>query len=347
MAQRAECMHPLTAADGFEETRQKFALLTEWVTTELNLVNKIIVEELHSPVALIPELAGHLIAAGGKRIRPLIMLIAAKLFTIPLSLERICRLAACVEFIHAATLLHDDVIDESSLRRGNATANTIWGNKSSVLVGDFLFSRAFQLMVKDGSLPVLELLSHTAARISEGEVMQQMTVGNPGTTVDEYFNVATAKTAPLFQASAQVPALIAMPPRAEQEALASYGQHLGITFQLVDDILDYTSSNHEMGKNLGDDFREGKITLPVILAFQEGNEVEQAFWKRTLCDHVQKEHDLAQALLYLQKHQAFKKTLFHAQKCAEQAKASLENFTDSQAKTALTNIVDFALTRAF
>lgn len=319
----------------------------DYVQDDLQLVNAVIMEEMHSSVALIPRLAGHLITAGGKRIRPLITLLAARLFDPVRDPARVCQLAACVEFIHAATLLHDDVVDDSHLRRGQATANTIWGNKSSVLVGDFLFSRAFQLMVRDGSLAVLELLSRTAARISEGEVLQQMTIGNPALSREEYFEIATAKTAPLFEAAAHVAGIVAERSETELQALAVFGRNLGITFQLIDDVLDYTVDDQNMGKNLGDDFREGKITLPVIVAYQAGSEIEQAFWRRTLGDHQQREHDLHQALIYLNKHQAFEQTRLQAQQKARDAQQSLQIFSDSAARDHLLQMTNFALNRLY
>jgi octaprenyl-diphosphate synthase len=345
MSQGAEQTHIsiLTAPAASHILRE----LNAFVADDLERVNRLMMTEMQSPVPLIPQLAGHLVAAGGKRIRPLVTLLAARLFVPVPDKERLCRLAACVEFIHAATLLHDDVVDESILRRGTTTANKIWGNKASVLVGDFLFSRAFQLMVCDGSLPVLELLSRTASVIAEGEVLQQMTTGDPTVTEDDYFKVATAKTAPLFAAAAQVAALVGYRPQQEQEALAEYGRLLGITFQLIDDLLDYTSSGEQMGKNLGDDFREGKITLPIIYAYQKGTELEQAFWRRTLTDLDQKESDLAQALIYLKKHKALDYTFDCAKASATRAKQALNCFSASLARIYLEKLADFALERLY
>ena len=234
----------------------------------MGLVNRLIVARLDSSISLIPQLAGHLVAAGGKRVRPMLTLIAAQLCGYRGG--RHVPLAAAVEFIHTATLLHDDVVDESGLRRGLATANAIWGNKPSVLVGDFLFSRAFQLMVEDGSLEVLAILANASAVIAEGEVAQLMTANDAETSEARYLEVITAKTATLFAAAAQIGAVVGERPREDFEALRCYGEKLGIAFQLIDDVLDYSAREVVLGKSIGDDFRDGKITLPVVLAFERG-----------------------------------------------------------------------------
>src|SRR5690349_20819279 len=247
---------------------------------DLERVNALILERMHSPVALIPQLAGHIIAAGGKRLRPMLTLATARLCGY--AGERQLALAAAVEFIHTATLLHDDVVDASDLRRGLATANAVWGNKPSVLVGDFLFSRAFQLMVEDGSLKVLGILSHASAVIAEGEVLQLVTSNDTATDEDAYLAVIRAKTAQLFAAASQIGAVIAGRPEPEEAALTAFGLNLGIAFQLVDDMLDYSARQAELGKTVGDDFRDGKITLPIVLAFKRGDEQERRFWRRTL-----------------------------------------------------------------
>ncbi len=247
---------------------------------DLKSVNELIVERMDSPVALIPQLAGHLVSAGGKRLRPLLTLASARLCGY--GGERHIALAACVEFIHTATLLHDDVVDGSDLRRGLASANALWGNKASVLVGDFLFSRAFQVMVEDGSLPVMKVLAGAASMIAEGEVQQLITANDTETSETAYLDVINAKTATLFAAACRVGALVADRPKAEEEALDSYGLNVGIAFQLVDDRLDYSAAQAQLGKSVGDDFREGKITLPVILAYRRGDEDERKFWRRTL-----------------------------------------------------------------
>ena len=261
---------------------------------------------MDSPVALIPQLAAHIVAAGGKRLRPLLTLAAARLCgypdpgTTPSSRHqhgaRHIDLAACVEFIHTATLLHDDVVDESQLRRGLASANAVFGNKASVLVGDFLFARAFQLMVDDGSLRVLAILSKAAATIAEGEVLQLVTQNDLSTTEARYLEVIQGKTAALFAAACQIGAVVASRPDREEAALAEYGMKLGIAFQLVDDALDYVADQATLGKTIGDDFREGKITLPVLAAFLAGDDLERAFWRRTIEQLQQTESDLDRAM---------------------------------------------------
>ena len=267
--------------------------LMKLVRTDLDRVNSTILEHMQSPVHLIPQLAGHLIAAGGKRLRPMLTLGAAALCGY--SGDRHVKLAACVEFIHTATLLHDDVVDESELRRGQETANTVWGNQASVLVGDFLFSRSFQLMVMDGSLHVLKILSGASAIIAEGEVQQLITTNDTTTSETAYLEVIQSKTAELFSAAARIGAVVADRPKDEEDALTSFGTNLGIAFQLVDDALDYSARQAELGKTVGDDFSEGKITLPVILAFRRGTEVDRKFWKRTLEELDQEPGDLEKA----------------------------------------------------
>ena len=268
------------------------------VEPELRRVNAIILDRLHSRVGLIPELARHIVAAGGKRIRPLLTLVAARMCGY--EGDRQIRLAACVEFIHTATLLHDDVVDDSDLRRGIATANAVWGNKPSVLVGDFLFSRSFQLMVEDGSLRVLDILATASAVIAEGEVAQLITSNDTATTEADYLDVIRAKTATLFAAACRLGAVLGERPREEEEALAAYGLNLGIAFQLVDDALDYVTPAATMGKTLGDDFRDGKITLPVVLAYARGTNEERGFWRRTLEAGEQTPDDLARAASLLE-----------------------------------------------
>ena len=209
--------------------------------------------------------------------------------------QRHLGLATCVEFIHTATLLHDDVVDESDLRRGRSTANAVWGNKAPVLVGDFLFSRAFQLMVADGSLRILDILANASAVIAEGEVAQLITANDTATTEDAYLEVIAAKTAALFRAACQVGAVVADRPRRRRGGAGAYGQNLGIAFQLIDDALDYSAQEAMLGKTIGDDFREGKITLPVLIAFARGDEAEREFWRRTLEELEQQPGDLDQA----------------------------------------------------
>ncbi len=318
--------------------------LAELCADDLAAVNALILRHMQSEIGLIPQLAGHIIASGGKRLRPLLTLACARLCGY--EGDRHLGLAAVVEFIHTATLLHDDVVDGSGLRRGRQTANDLWGNKASVLVGDFLFSRAFQLMVGDGSLQVLSVLAEAAATIAEGEVHQLMTSNDTGTGEEAYLQVVTAKTAALFAAACRVGALVAERPGGEAEALHSFGLNLGIAFQLVDDILDYASDSDEMGKANGDDFRDGKITLPVVLAFQVGDAGERAFWRRTLEELEQEDGDLEHAAGLLRRHGALTETAVRARAYGERAKSALAAFPDGRERRALMGAVDFAIERA-
>jgi len=319
-------------------------VLAALVEHDIAACNRTIVARMDSPVALIPQLAAHIVAAGGKRLRPLLTLAAAKLCGY--TGTRHTKLAACVEFIHTATLLHDDVVDESALRRGLASANAVFGNKASVLVGDFLFARAFQLMVEDGSLQVLAVLSRAAATIAEGEVLQLVTQNDLSTTEDRYLEVIQGKTAALFAAACQVGAIVAERPEAEEAALSTYGSNLGIAFQLVDDALDYAADQATLGKTVGDDFREGKITLPVLAAYQAGGATDQAFWHRTIEDSDQQPADLEHALALMAHHGAIATTLARATRFAGAAKAALAVFPDSAVRRALMDVADYTVRRA-
>lgn len=315
------------------------------VQPELEEVNRLIIERMQSPVEMIPVLAQHLIAAGGKRVRPMLTLLSANLCGY--RGQRHMGLAACVEFIHTATLLHDDVVDESDLRRGRSTANAVWGNKAPVLVGDFLFSRSFQLMVADGSLRVLEILANASAVIAEGEVAQLITANDTATTEQAYLDVISAKTAALFRAACQVGAVIAERPATEEEALASYGQNLGIAFQLIDDALDYSAKEALLGKTVGDDFREGKITLPILVAYERGDESERQFWRTTLEDLRQEPTDLERAQSLLYRHGALELTVQRARGFGDAARRALSVFPYSRHKQALLDLVDFCIDRAY
>jgi octaprenyl-diphosphate synthase len=319
--------------------------LTARVADDLREVNRLIVERMHSPVGLIPQVAGHIVAAGGKRLRPILTLASAQLCGY--QGHRHLALAACVEFIHTATLLHDDVVDQSNLRRGLSTANAVWGNQPSILVGDFLFSRAFQLMVADGSLKVLKILSDASAVIAEGEVQQLMTTNDTATGEDDYFSVVGAKTAVLFAAACRIGAVVAERPESEELALGAYGRNFGIAFQLVDDILDFSARQAELGKTVGDDFREGKITLPVILAYRRGDEAERGFWRRCLEDLEQDEADLAQAQALMERHNALADSMARARRYGKDARKALEAFPDSPVKRELIDVVDFCVERAY
>ncbi|MBI4968325.1 MAG: polyprenyl synthetase family protein [Rhodospirillales bacterium] len=321
--------------------------LLSLVKDDLERVNQTILERMHSPVALIPQLASHIIAAGGKRLRPLLTLVSAKMCGYDSVGGRHVKLAACVEFIHTATLLHDDVVDESSLRRGQSSANAVWGNKASVLVGDFLFSRAFELMVEDGSLSVLAILSRASSVIAEGEVLQLITANDTETSESAYLEVIRAKTAALFAAACRVGAVVATRPTVEEMALESYGLNLGIAFQLIDDVLDYSAKQAVLGKAVGDDFREGKITLPVVLAFLRGDDDERTFWRRTLEDLDQGEGDLDRAIGLMTKHGSLAATVERARHYGAIARDALGVFKPGPEKSALIDIVDFCIERAY
>jgi octaprenyl-diphosphate synthase len=315
------------------------------IAGDMNQVNAVILDRMQSNVPLIPELAGHLIAGGGKRMRPMLTLACAKLLDYPGT--RHFKLAATVEFIHTATLLHDDVVDQSGLRRGRETANTIWGNPASVLVGDFLFSRAFELMVEDGSLKVLKILSGASAIIAEGEVNQLTAQGRIDTSEERYLDIIGAKTAALFAAACRVAAAVAERDEAVELALDSYGRNLGIAFQLVDDAIDYVSDAKTMGKGVGDDFRDGKVTLPVILAHARGTTEERAFWKDAVEGRRISDDDLDHAKMLLIKTGAIDSTMERARHYGRMAIDALGPFAAGTAKAALTEAVEFATVRAY
>jgi len=328
-----------------EPPRPTIDSLVALTAEDLAKVNETIVQRMQSPVILIPQLAGHLIAAGGKRLRPMLTLGSSRLCGY--RGDRHIGLAAAVEFIHTATLLHDDVVDESDLRRGLATANSVWGNKSSVLVGDFLFSRSFQLMVADGSLEILEILSEAASVIAEGEVAQLVTANDTDTTEEDYLEVIRAKTAKLFAAACEIGAVVAERPKVEQVALETYGHNLGIAFQLIDDVLDYAAHQPTLGKTVGDDFREGKITLPVVLAFRAADEDQRTFWRRTMEDLEQKKGDFKRAAAMLDKSGALKATVERARSYGAVALQALNIFPESAPKAALREAVEFAVQRTY
>jgi len=317
--------------------------LTGLVRDDLKSVNDVIIRHMESPVELIPQLAGHLVASGGKRLRPMLTLGSAQLCNY--TGDRHIALAACVEFIHTATLLHDDVVDESDLRRGEASANALFGNQASVLVGDFLFSRAFELMVEDGSLEVLKILSHASSVIAEGEVLQLMTTNDTETGESTYLEVIKSKTAQLFAAACRIGPVISERPRVEENALESFGMNLGIAFQLIDDVLDYSAKQATLGKTIGDDFREGKISLPVILAFRRGDEEERKFWRRTMEDLNQSDGDLQHALGLMTKHNALSDSVERARHYGAIARDALGIFDDSPIKTSFNELIDFCIER--
>ena len=321
--------------------------LTDLVRPDLEACNRAIVDRMASPVALIPQLAAHIVAAGGKRLRPVLTLATARLCGYPGHPDgtRHVGLAACVEFIHTATLLHDDVVDESALRRGLASANAVFGNKASVLVGDFLFARSFQLMTDDGSLRVLDILSSASATIAEGEVLQMVTQNDLGTPEDRYLEVIHGKTAALFAAACRIGAVIAARPPEEEAALDEYGTNLGMAFQLADDALDYAADQAALGKAVGDDFREGKITLPVLAAFAAGDDTEREFWRRTVERSEQGEGDLEHALTLIDRRRAIDATLVRAARFAGQARSALSIFPDTPMRQALMDVADYTVSR--
>jgi len=315
------------------------------VATDMNGVNAVILERMQSKVALIPELAGHLIAGGGKRMRPMLTLASAALLGYPGTRHH--KLAAAVEFIHTATLLHDDVVDGSGMRRGKRTANLIWGNPASVLVGDFLFSRAFELMVEDGSLKVLRILSHASAVIAEGEVNQLTAQRQIDTDEDHYLEIIAAKTAALFAAACRVSPVVVEASEDTELALECYGRNLGIAFQLSDDVIDYASDAATMGKGVGDDFRDGKMTLPVILAYARGSEDDRAFWRSAISGELISDDDLGQAIRLLKDTEALADTVERARQYGRRAIDALAIFPASKVKAALTEAAEFAIARAF
>ncbi len=315
------------------------------VADDMKRVNEMILSRTGSDVTLIPEVAAHLIESGGKRLRPMLTIAAAQMFGY--GGDGHIRLAASVEFMHTATLLHDDVVDESDMRRGKAAARMVWGNEASVLVGDFLLGQAFKMMVEVRSLDALEVLSDAAAVIAEGEVMQLVTAQNTATTEDEYLAVIRAKTAALFSAAGEVGAIVADRSAAERGALRSYGTNLGLAFQLVDDALDYSGAQAKLGKNVGDDFREGKVTLPVLLAYRRGDEEQRDFWRRSLTERQTDDSDLDRAIALMAEHRALEDTIARARHYGAMARDALEIFPASDHRTALNDVVDFCVNREF
>ncbi len=333
-------IHPINP-----ERQPSLEPMIQLVGPGLNAVNAVILDRMQSEIPLIPELAGHLIAGGGKRMRPMLTLSCAKLLGYTGTRHHL--LAAAVEFIHTATLLHDDVVDGSDMRRGKHTANLIWGNNASVLVGDFLFTRSFELMVEDGSLKVLKILSNAASVIAEGEVAQLAAQRQLSTTEEKYLEIITAKTAVLFAAACRISGVVAERPESEELGLDAYGRNLGIAFQLVDDAIDYVSDTATMGKGVGDDFRDGKVTLPVILANARGDETERAFWHDAIMGHKVSDADLAHAKSLLNRHHAIDDTLERARHYGQRAINALAPFPGGRAKDALIEAVEFAIQRAY
>ncbi|MCB1558928.1 MAG: polyprenyl synthetase family protein [Alphaproteobacteria bacterium] len=321
--------------------------LSRLLASDMAETNKLILERMQSEIPLIPQLAGYLIAAGGKRIRPLMTLASTRLFDN--DTDRAYRLAAAVEFIHTATLLHDDVVDESNQRRGQASANAVFGNQSSVLVGDFLFSKSFELMVEDGSIEVLGILSKASAIIAEGEVLQLSIQNSLETTLNQYERVIAAKTAALFAAACEIGAVITDQSAPIQKSLHDYGHHVGMAFQIADDILDYQSSSEELGKSIGDDFKEGKMTAPVIFALESAqkssSKEELDFWARTIGNKDITDNDLKQAQSLIKKTGSDTKTIKLAENHIQKAHNALEILEESHIKSLFLDLANYTLHR--
>jgi octaprenyl-diphosphate synthase len=337
-------MGVVLAFDGTGRDQPSLDRLLDLSRADMERVNALILEKARSHVDLIPELANHLIESGGKRIRPMLTIASARMCSYdgPMHL----KLAMAVEFMHTATLLHDDVVDESDMRRGKQAARVIWGNQASVLVGDYLLGQAFRMMVETRSLEALRILSDAASIIAEGEVLQLSVSQDLTTTEDSYLQVVGAKTAALFAAACEVGAVVADRPKLEQAALESYGRNLGIAFQLVDDALDYSGSQAKLGKSVGDDFRERKITLPVVLAFRRGAAEERSFWSRVIEKGDQTPDDLIYAQKLLDRHGAIKDTIDRARHYGDKACDALAIFPDSPWKDALLEAVAFCIARS-
>jgi len=315
---------------------------------DMGQVDALILDRMQSPVGMIPDLANHLVGAGGKRLRPLLTVATAQMCGYTethLGGTAHHNLAAAVEFIHSATLLHDDVVDQSALRRGKPSANRVWGNSSSILVGDFLFARAFNLMVETGSMEALDILARASSVIAEGEVNQLASLRDIDMSETHYLEVIGAKTAALFAAACEVSPVIAGRSDTERQALHTYGHCLGIAFQLVDDMLDYGGLETALGKSVGDDFREGKMTLPVIRALKIADVEERDFWHRAIVDLNQSDVDLERAVSYLRRAKALRSTLLEAENYVAQAREALSVFEDSEWKRALTDLADYVVDR--
>ncbi|WP_340269436.1 polyprenyl synthetase family protein [Sulfitobacter pontiacus] len=327
-----------------ENTQKPHDRMAAYLNADMTAVNDLIRDRMASEHApRIPEVTAHLVEAGGKRLRPMLTLAAARLcgYDGPYHVH----LAATVEFIHTATLLHDDVVDESAQRRGRPTANLLWDNKSSVLVGDYLFARSFQLMTETNNMRVLAILANASATIAEGEVLQLTAAQNLATDEGIYLQVVRGKTAALFSAATQVGGVIATAPDAQVQALFDYGDALGIAFQIVDDLLDYQGDPNATGKNIGDDFRERKLTLPVIKAIAKGDATERAFWTRTIEKGKQEDGDLEHALSLLNAHGTLDETKAEALAWAEQAKTALNTLPDHDLTQMLRDLADYVVAR--
>lgn len=318
--------------------------LLDKTAEDMGRINKLILAEAHSSVDMIPKLAKHLIDSGGKRIRPMLTCATSRLCGYE-GLDHI-PLATSVEFLHTATLLHDDVVDESDMRRGKKAARILWGNQASVLVGDYLLGQSFKIMVGVGSLEALKILSNASAIIAEGEVMQLAATNNPTISEDDYMAVIGSKTAALFVAAAELGAVVSNRPDQERQALKDFGENLGIVFQLVDDALDYHGEASQLGKDVGDDFRDGKITLPVILAYGQGTDEEKQFWQRTLGEGKIEEEDLNHAIKLIEKYGTIEETMQRARIFGKKAEDALDIFPHNEWSEALRDVIEFCIKRA-
>lgn len=317
--------------------------LRDTVEDDLRAVDALILKIGGSNVDLVKQMGAHVIASGGKRLRPILTLACAKLCGY--YGKHHIDLAAAVEFVHTATLLHDDVVDESDLRRGEATANSLWDNKSSVLVGDFLLGQAFCLMVNAGNLRVLDILSRASAVIAEGEVKQLVAQYNLGTTIEQYMDIITAKTAALFSAACEIMPVLCGKSEEKIEALRVYGLNLGIAFQIADDVLDYAADEVALGKRVGDDFREGKMTLPVILAYQKADASERIFWREVFVERQQHADDLLRAVSLMQKYQVLQEARDIAMRYIQEAEEKLSLFGDDTLVDVLRDVLFYTFDR--
>ncbi len=315
--------------------------IRDLIADDMEAVNRLIIEQLKSDVVLINQIGAYIVHSGGKRLRPMIVLLAAR--ACGYAEHRHIDLAAIIEFIHTATLLHDDVVDGSDLRRNRETANAVWGNEASVLVGDFLYSRSFEMMVAVGRMPVMDILSHATNRIAEGEVLQLLNVHNPDATEAEYMEVIKRKTATLFEAGARLGGVISDAPQEIQQALADYGLHLGIAFQLVDDALDYQADNQEIGKNIGDDLAEGKPTLPLIESLKKADPQQRARLSDIIENGGLEQIDFVMDMI--RESGAIEYTKRLAREEAEAAKQALDNLPESPYREALLQLADFSVAR--
>ena len=316
----------------------------EIIKEDIIKVNKFIVTNLKSDVPLIPIISEHLLKSGGKRIRPTLTLLFSKLFGYHFG-NRNIELASCIELIHMASILHDDVVDDSKLRRGKSTANNLWGNKSSILVGDYLFSKSFQIMVNDADFEVMKTIANASQSLAKGEVMQLSLTNNLDSTKDKYLKVIEGKTAGLFSAASVLGGIITKQKKETLDYLSLFGNYLGIAFQILDDVLDYDETSSSFGKKVGDDFKEGKVTLPIIIAFSKSNNIEKLFWKRVIEDLNQEKSDLKKALDIIKKYDCLIEARNYAEIYAIKAKQILFKLPKNKFNTSLSYICDFVFKR--